>query len=251
MSTFEYPIQRFDAPTSASIEPKLSQREQNEREGIQNDTVSRIGSAACDSFSCHLCEYYLRDIEADNSNSGDDTSADILNGTKMSSTAITVETSFSRKVKEIATTFRQALRIGKKVERRRSDSAVESKQSSQSKSGKESIEVVRVLTNNEDYEGTPVQIRISNALYKGLEGTSTKSRDRVSVLRTKVHYHEELLRYLAKCECDVAAGDNEKHRAIVALQFEVIEIIRDLKEQLDSIERVKTHRFEIVSSVAG
>ena len=49
MSTFEYPIQRSDAPTSASIEPKLSQREQNEREGIQIDTVSGIDSAACDS----------------------------------------------------------------------------------------------------------------------------------------------------------------------------------------------------------
>ena len=65
MSTFEYPIQRSDAPTSASIEPKLSQREQNEREGIQIDTVSGIDSAACDSFSCHLCEYYLRDAQPD------------------------------------------------------------------------------------------------------------------------------------------------------------------------------------------
>ena len=61
MSTFEYPIQRSDAPTSASIEPKLSQREQ--REGIQIDAVSGIGAAACDSVSCHLCEYYLRDAQ--------------------------------------------------------------------------------------------------------------------------------------------------------------------------------------------
>ena len=251
MSTFEYPIQRSDAPTSASIEPKLSQREQNEREGIQIDTVSGIGSAACDSVSCHLCEYYLRDIEANNSSAGDDTPADILNGMKMSSTAIAVETSFSRKVKEIATTFRQALRIGKKIEHRRIGSAVGAKQSSQNKSGTENVERVKVLTNSEDYEGNPIEIRISDALYYGLKGVSAKSRDRVSVLRTKVHYHEELLRYLAKRECDVAAGDNEKHRAIVALQFEVIEIIRDLKEQLNSIERVKTHRFEIVSSVAG
>ncbi|WP_232212452.1 hypothetical protein [Actinomyces sp. oral taxon 849] len=170
---------------------------------------------------------------------------------KMSSTAIAVETSFSRKVKEIATTFRQALRIGKKIEHRRIGSAVGAKQSSQNKSGTENVERVKVLTNSEDYEGNPIEIRISDALYDGLKGVSAKSRDRVSVLRTKVHYHEELLRYLAKRECDVAAGDNEKHRAIVALQFEVIEIIRDLKEQLNSIERVKTHRFEIVSSVAG
>ena len=65
MSTFEYPIQRSDAPPLASIEPKLSQREQNERENIQIDTVSGIGAAACDSVSCHLCEYYLRDAQPD------------------------------------------------------------------------------------------------------------------------------------------------------------------------------------------
>ena len=68
MSTFEYPIQRSDAPTSASIEPKLSQREQ--REGIQIDAVSGIGAAACDSVSCHLCEYYLRDAQPEFSDTG-------------------------------------------------------------------------------------------------------------------------------------------------------------------------------------
>lgn len=127
----------------------------------------------------------------------------------------------------------------------------------------------KVITNDESYEGTPIEIPISDEFFAGLQGVRPKNiKDRNLVskllgrlnkeqslfekLSTKLYYHRKVLAYLAKRESKaIAAGDKEEHQAILDLQFTVIPIIDDLEKQLSAIKQRRSSRFTIDSSVVG
>lgn len=127
----------------------------------------------------------------------------------------------------------------------------------------------KVITNDESYEGTPIEIPISDEFFAGLQGVRPKNiKDRNLVskllgrlnkeqslfekLSTKLYYHRKVLAYLADRESKaVAAGNDEERQAILDLQFTVIPIIDDLEKQLNAIEQRRSSRFIIDSSVVG
>lgn len=236
MSKFEYPIQRSDVPTSASIEPKLSQRERNEHEGIQIDTVSGIGSAACDSVSCHLCEYYLRDAQPEVLDTGE-TPVNAFDRTDVMTHAATA-TGFSWDVRGILQVFRSAART-----------AVSTVSSSFETKSKENYddESTYVISATSAAGDQTIEIEIDSQLYEGLKGSSLKKRE--ERLASQIKHYKILLSNLRKYEREEIDSGKEKNnrRAMINLQFQVLDTIQQLTDELTEV-RFGGSRFTIGSA---
>ena len=249
MSTFEYPIQRSDAPTSASIEPKLSQREQNEREGIQIDTVSGIGAAACDSVSRHLCEYYLRDAQPEVLGTGE-IPVNAFDRTEQMTTTSAAVVDPVAKVSGIIRIFRQAIEATASLK----DKIVTWSLVASDQKRKSDTEGTReyFITSESASDGSVIEVPISTDLYNELQNKRRMGQNRVEYLRAQIASHEKLLAYL-----DEYTHDNidtgymaDKRRAMINLQFEIMGTIKGLEAQLVEV-KYGGSLYAVDSSVVG
>lgn len=248
MSTFEYPIQRSDAPTSASIEPKLSQREQNEREGIQIDTVSGIGAAACNSVSCHLCEYYLRDAQPDFLDTGE-TPVNAFDRTEQMTTSAAAVDPVA-KVSGIIRLFRQAIETTASLKDKivtRSLVASDPKRKLDTADTREYF-----ITSKSASDGSVIEVPISTDLYNELQSKRRMGQNRVEYLLAQIASHEKLLAYLNDYTHDnIDTGKMaDKRRAMINLQFEIMGTIKGLEAQLVEV-KYGGSLYAVDSSVVG
>ena len=246
MSTFEYPIQRSDAPTSASIEPKLSQREQ--REGIQIDAVSGIGAAACDSVSCHLCEYYLRDAQPEFSDTGK-TPVNAFDRTEQMTTS-TAAVDPVAKVSGIIRLFRQAVETTASLKDKLvSWSLVASDQNRKSDTA-DTREYF--ITSKSASDGSVIEVPISTDLYHELQSKRRMGQNRVEYLRAQIASHEKLLDYLNDyTHANIDTGKMaDKRGAMINLQFEIMGTIRGLEAKLVEVQYGGS-LYAVDSSIVG
>jgi hypothetical protein len=246
MSTFEYPIQRSDAPTSASIEPKLSQREQ--REGIQIDAVSGIGAAACDSVSCHLCEYYLRDAQPEFSETGK-TPVNAFDRTEQMTTS-TAAVDPVAKVSGIIRLFRQAVETTASLKDKLvSWSLVASDQNRKSDTA-DTREYF--ITSKSASDGSVIEVPISTDLYNELQSKRRMGQKRVEYLRAQIASHEKLLDYLNDyTHANIDTGKMaDKRGAMINLQFEIMGTIRGLEAKLVEVQYGGS-LYAVDSSIVG
>ena len=249
MSTFEYPIQRSDAPTSASIEPKLSQREQNEREGIQIDTVSGIDSAACDSFSCHLCEYYLRDAQPEVLDTGE-IPVNAFDRTEQMTTTSAAVVDPVAKVSGIIRIFRQAIGATASLKDKIVTwSLVDSDQKRKSDTA-DTREYF--ITSKSASDGSTIEVPISTDLYNELQNKRKVGQKRVEYLRAQIASHEKLLDYLNDyTHANIDTGEMEDKRgAMINLQFEIMGTIRGLEAKLVEVQYGGS-LYAVDSSIVG
>ena len=246
MSTFEYPIQRSDAPTSASIEPKLSQREQ--REGIQIDAVSGIGAAACDSVSCHLCEYYLRDAQPEFSDTGK-TPVNAFDRTEQMTTS-TAAVDPVAKVSGIIRLFRQAIETTASLKDKivtRSLVASDPKRKLDTADTREYF-----ITSKSASDGSVIEVPISTDLYNELQSKRRMGQNRVEYLRAQIASHEKLLDYLNDyTHANIDTGKMaDKRGAMINLQFEIMGTIRGLEAKLVEVQYGGS-LYAVDSSIVG
>ncbi len=234
MSTFEYPIQRSDAPTSASIEPKLSQREQNEREGIQIDTVSGIGAAACDSVSCHLCEYYLRDAQPEVLDTGE-TPVNAFDRTEQMTTS-TAAVDPVAKVSGIIRLFRQAVETTASLKDKIVTWSIVASDQNRKSDTADTREYF--ITSKSASDGSVIEVPISTDLYNELQNKRRIGQNRVEYLRAQIASHEKLLDYLNDyTHANIDTGEMEDKRgAMINLQFEIMGTIRGLEAKLVEVQ---------------
>ena len=248
MSTFEYPIQRSDAPPLASIEPKLSQREQNERENIQIDTVSGIGAAACDSVSCHLCEYYLRDAQPEVLDTGETPVKAFDRTEQMTTSAAAVDP--VEKVSGIIRLFRQAIETTASLKDKivaRSLVASDPKRNADTADTREYF-----ITSKSASDGSVIEVPISTDLYNELQSKRRMGQKRVEYLLAQIASHEKLLAYLNDYTHDnIDTGKMaDKRRAMINLQFEIMGTIKGLEAQLVEV-KYGGSLYAVDSSVVG
>ena len=248
MSTFEYPIQRSDAPTSASIEPKLSQREQNEREGIQIDTVSGIGAAACDSVSCHLCEYYLRDAQPEVLDTGE-TPVNAFDRTEQMTTS-TAAVDPVAKVSGIIRLFRQAVETTASLKDKIVTWSIVASDQNRKSDTADTREYF--ITSKSASDGSVIEVPISTDLYNELQNKRRIGQNRVEYLRAQIASHEKLLDYLNDyTHANIDTGEMEDKRgAMINLQFEIMGTIRGLEAKLVEVQYGGS-LYAVDSSIVG
>jgi hypothetical protein len=248
MSTFEYPIQRSDAPTSASIEPKLSQREQSEREGIQIDTVSGIGAAACDSVSCHLCEYYLRDAQPEVLDTGE-TPVNAFDRTEQMTTS-TAAVDPVAKVSGIIRLFRQAVETTASLKDKIVTWSIVASDQNRKSDTADTREYF--ITSKSASDGSVIEVPISTDLYNELQNKRRMGQNRVEYLRAQIASHEKLLDYLNDyTHANIDTGEMEDKRgAMINLQFEIMGTIRGLEAKLVEVQYGGS-LYAVDSSIVG
>lgn len=248
MSTFEYPIQRSDAPTSASIEPKLSQREQNEREGIQIDTVSGIGAAACDSVSCHLCEYYLRDAQPEVLDTGE-TPVNAFDRTEQMATS-TAAVDPVAKVSGFIRLFRQAVETTASLKDKIVTWSIVASDHNRKSDTADTREYF--ITSKSASDGSVIEVPISTDLYNELQNKRRMGQNRVEYLRAQIASHEKLLDYLNDyTHANIDTGEMEDKRgAMINLQFEIMGTIRGLEAKLVEVQYGGS-LYAVDSSIVG
>lgn len=246
MSTFEYPIQRSDAPTSASIEPKLSQREQ--REGIQIDAVSGIGAAACDSVSCHLCEYYLRDAQPEFSDTGK-TPVNAFDRTEQMTTS-TAAVDPVAKVSGIIRLFRQAVETTASLKDKLVSWSLVASDQNRKSDTTDTREYF--ITSKSASDGSVIEVPISTDLYNELQSKRRMGQNRVEYLRAQIASHEKLLDYLNDyTHANIDTGKMaDKRGAMINLQFEIMGTIRGLEAKLVEVQYGGS-LYAVDSSIVG
>lgn len=121
-------------------------------------------------------------------------------------------------------------------------------------------DTVYVLTNSHGSNVAKIEIEIPEGLYAGLLGEKSCSKKEIDLLRSKLVYHEELLRRLIKCQQNshmernstqpYTDGDEGENEALTELCFEVLEVIDSLKKRIRKLEH-GGYRIEVASVVAG
>ena len=248
MSTFEYPIQRSDAPPLASIEPELSQREQNEREGIQIDTVSGIGAAACDSVSCHLCEYYLRDAQPEVLDTGE-TPVNAFDRTEQMTTS-TAAVDPVAKVSGIIRLFRQAVETTASLKDKIVTWSIVASDQNRKSDTADTREYF--ITSKSASDGSVIEVPISTDLYNELQNKRRMGQNRVEYLRAQIASYEKLLDYLNDyTHANIDTGEMEDKRgAMINLQFEIMGTIRGLEAKLVEVQYGGS-LYAVDSSIVG
>ena len=96
----------------------------------------------------------------------------------------------------------------------------------------------------------PIVVKISFEMSDGLDGKNAPNRKPATVLASRIEYHEKLLRYLLEYQSKLEELDqiDEYRRAIISLQFEVLDTKNRLLRRLDRLVNGH-HRFVVESAV--